>query len=111
MADCLFCQLLAEKKLDLIYEDDRVVAFPDIEPKAPIHLLLIPRKHISSVAQLEETDETILGHLFTTAKQIAADKGVTESGFRLVVNTGGHAGQTVHHIHMHLLASEPLKEL
>ncbi len=108
MSDCLFCQLIAEKKVILVHEDEQVVAFPDIDPKAVAHFLIVPRQHIASVNEMSDDQENLLGHLFHVAKEIAADQGVAESGYRLIVNTGSHAGQTVPHIHMHLLAGEPL---
>lgn len=108
MSDCLFCQLLAEKKLKLVYEDRMVVAFHDIEPKAPVHMLIMPKKHISSLNEIAVADEPLLGHLFTVAKQLAKENGVDESGYRVTINTRDNAGQTVHHLHIHLLAGEPL---
>lgn len=108
MSACLFCDLIAAHKLDLLYEDSQVVAFPDIEPKAPVHLLVVPKKHISSVAESQPEDEPLLGHLFTVAKQLANEKNIAVGGFRTVVNTGSDAGQTVHHIHMHVLGGENL---
>ncbi len=106
--DCLFCNLLTAGKLNLVYEDDKVVAFPDIDPKAATHILIIPREHIDSVNMSTEEHEAVLGHLFTVAKTIAAEKRISESGYRLVVNTGPHAGQSVFHVHMHLLGGQPL---
>ncbi len=109
--DCLFCQLIEQQKLNLIYEDEMTVAFPDIDPKAVHHYLIVPRKHIASVTQAEAGDEQLLGHLFKVASQIAREKGIDQSGFRTVVNTGPDAGQTVLHIHMHLLGGEELGDL
>jgi histidine triad (HIT) family protein len=111
MSECVFCDLLAQGKLDLQYEDEQVVAFNDRDPKAPQHLLIIPRKHISSLNEIAASDEPVLGHLFSVAQQLAKKTGVDQSGYRTLVNTGDHAGQTVHHIHMHLLGGEPLKEI
>jgi histidine triad (HIT) family protein len=111
MDSCLFCNLIEQKKLSLVYEDDQVVAFPDIEPKAPTHLLIVPKKHITSVAEANVEDEALLGHLFTVARQLAAEQGITESGFRTIVNTGPDAGQTVFHIHMHVLGGKQLGEM
>lgn len=108
MVSCLFCNLLKEKKLNLIYEDDQVVAFPDIEPASPVHILIIPRKHIASINDVVESDEPLLGHLFTVAKQLAKEHQIDQSGYRVQVNTGEHAGQTVFHLHMHLVGGEPL---
>jgi len=107
MSECLFCKVRdGEIPAKLIYEDDDVLAFHDVNPQAPVHILIIPRKHISTVNELDVDagDERIMGKLFTTAKFIAAQEGVSEDGFRLVVNSNSRAGQTVFHIHMHLLA-------
>lgn len=111
MESCLFCSLINEKKLNLVYEDDRVVAFPDIKPSAPTHILVVPKKHITSVATTTEEDEVILGRLFTAARLVAKEQGITESGFRTIVNTGPDAGQEVMHIHMHVLGGKPLGTL
>lgn len=110
MDSCLFCDLIQQKKLSLVYEDDQVVAFPDIEPKAPTHFLIVPKKHVTSIAAMEPADELLLGHLFTIAKRLATENNIIESGFRTIVNTGPDAGQTVHHIHMHLLGGKWLSE-
>ncbi len=106
--DCLFCNLLADGKFNLLYEDTLAVAFVDVEPKAPVHIIIIPRQHIASVNEVEETDEAVLGHLFSVAKTIAQQKNVNNSGYRLSVNTESDAGQTVHHLHIHLLAGGKL---
>lgn len=111
MSDCLFCQLISERKLQIVYEDDQVIAFPDREPKAETHLLIVPKAHLESVNHAELSTETTLGHLFTIAKQLAKKKGLSESGYRLVVNTGKDAGQTVFHLHMHLLGGQELGEM
>lgn len=107
MSECLFCKIRdGAIPTDLIYEDDDVLAFHDVNPQAPVHILVIPRKHISTVndVDIEDGDELIMGKLFTVAQTIAAEKGVSDDGYRLVVNTNKQAGQTVFHIHMHLLA-------
>lgn len=111
MSDCLFCQLIKQQKLNLIYEDNQVVAFPDIEPKAKTHILIVPKKHIVSVAEAQPEDESVLGHLFLVAQKLAKEQGITESGFRTVVNTGPDADQTVFHVHMHLLGGQSLGEM
>lgn len=108
MSDCLFCQLIKEQKVSLVYEDELTVAFPDISPKAPIHVLIVPKEHIDSVNSVEKSHKSTLGHLFSVARRVASDQKINESGYRLVVNTGSDAGQSVHHIHMHVLAGEPL---
>ena len=105
MIDCLLCKIReGEIPADIIYQDDDVMAFNDVNPQAPTHLLIIPKKHISTVNDVKQDDELMMGKLFSAAKKIAAEKGVSDDGYRLVVNTNPQAGQTVFHIHMHLLA-------
>ncbi len=109
MADCLFCGIAGgEIPADVVYRDESVLAFRDIDPKAPVHLLIIPRRHIASVAELGEDDGATVGHAMTVARRLAQENGVSESGFRLVVNTGPDAAQSVHHIHLHLLGGRAL---
>ena len=103
MENCLFCKIVRnEIPSSKVYEDDKVLAFNDIDPKAPTHILIIPKKHIASVAALEDEDYELVAHIVRTAKQLAADKGL-DNGFRLVANTGRDGGQTVNHLHFHLL--------
>ena len=105
MSDCLFCKIRdGEITADIIFENDDVLAFRDVNPQAPTHALIIPKKHISTLNDLAVEDESIMGKLFTAAKAIAANEGVSEDGYRTVVNCNEQAGQTVFHIHMHLLA-------
>lgn len=105
MSECLFCKIRdGEIPGETVYEDDDVLAFNDVNPHAPLHVLIIPRKHISTVNDMDDDDELMMGKLFSAAKAIAAEKGVSDDGYRLVVNTNPQAGQTVFHIHMHLLA-------
>lgn len=108
--DCLFCAI-AEQKIDsdILYEDDRVVAFSDINPQAPHHKLIIPRKHIATINDIEEEETALIGHMHMVAKQLAASLGIAEEGYRLVFNVNKGAGQEVFHIHLHLLAGRPLK--
>ncbi len=107
--DCLFCKI-AEGKLPakVIYEDDLAVAFEDIAPQAPVHTLVIPRKHIPTVLDLEEGDRELVGHLFRVASDLARRKGIDQGGFRLVLNTNSDAGQTVFHVHLHLLGGRAM---
>ncbi len=105
MTDCLFCKIRdGEIPADIIYQDDDVMAFNDVSPQAPTHLLIIPKKHLSTVNDVEQVDELVMGKLFSAAKKIAAENGINDGGYRLVVNTNEQAGQTVFHIHMHFLA-------
>jgi len=109
MTDCLFCKVRDnEIPADIVYENDDVLAFNDVNPHAPVHILIIPRKHISTINDLHDGDELVMGKLFSAAKIIAKQKGVSDDGFRLVVNCNEDAGQTVFHIHMHLLAGRTL---
>jgi len=107
--NCLFCKIAAgEIPSTQVYSDERIVAFRDITPVAPQHILLIPRKHIQSVATLAAQDNELMGHLLLTAKQVAIDVGIAESGYRCVLNTGEDGGQTVPHLHLHLLAGRQM---
>lgn len=101
---CIFCEI-AEKKIParIIYEDDFALAFEDINPQAPVHALVIPKKHISINLEIKEEDNALVGHLFQIANRIAKDRGIAERGFRLVMNCNPESGQTVFHIHLHIL--------
>ena len=104
MSDCLFCKIVARTiPAALVYEDDLVVAFDDINPQAPIHSLVIPRKHFTSIAELQDADVMLLGRLLLAANAVAKKKGIADSGYRFVVNTGAHGGQSVFHLHLHVL--------
>jgi histidine triad (HIT) family protein len=106
--DCLFCNIAAGSiPVQKVFEDDTSVAFVDIHPQAPVHLLIIPRKHIASLAHLSPEDERLLGHMHGLAKQIAEQQGL-QHGFRTVMNTGPDGGQTVGHLHLHLLGGRPM---
>ncbi|CAN5683813.1 histidine triad nucleotide-binding protein [soil metagenome] len=106
--DCLFCKIAAtEIPADIVHQDDLVVAFRDVSPKAPTHVLLIPRRHVASAAELGGTDSEMLGRLFEVAARVARDAGV-ERGYRLVTNVGSGAGQSVFHLHFHLLGGRSL---
>lgn len=108
--DCLFCKIanqeIPSKKA---YEDDSVYAFHDINPAAPTHILLIPRKHIATLDDLEPEDEPLMGSLFTIASKLAVESGNAAKGYRTVFNCGAGGGQTVFHVHLHLLAGRPFK--
>jgi histidine triad (HIT) family protein len=104
MTECIFCKIAAKKiPAKIIHEDDLAVAFEDINPQAPVHTLIIPKKHISTALDIVEGDHALIGHLFHVASQITKDKGIAKKGFRLVMNTNAEAGQSVFHIHLHLL--------
>ena len=104
MSETLFSKIIdREIPADIVYEDEQCLAFRDINPQAPVHILVVPKKPIDRVANATESDETIIGHLLTVASKIAKDKGF-EDAFRLVINNGEGAGQTVFHLHVHILA-------
>ncbi len=104
MEDCLFCKIVeGEIPADIVYENDTVLAFRDINPQAPTHILIIPRLHIATINDLEPEHEMLVGRLFSAAKEIAAAEGLTDKGYRVIMNCGEGAGQSVFHIHLHLL--------
>lgn len=107
--DCLFCKIInKEIPAEIIYEDDLVLAFNDISPQAPTHALIIPKKHIATLNDIEEGDEGLIGHMVATAAVIAKEQGFDETGYRTVFNCNPHGGQTVYHIHLHLLGGKPM---
>ena len=110
MTDCIFCKIITgDIPSTIVFRDEQVTAFRDLNPAAPTHILIVPNKHIDSVNTLTNGDEQLIGHLFTTAKQIAAQEGIAEDGYRLIINTNANAGQTVFHIHLHLLGGAPMQ--
>lgn len=110
--DCIFCAIVAgEIPSEHVYEDAEVVAFKDINPKAPVHVLIVPRRHIRSVNELTRGDAGLLGHLCLVARTIAEQLGVAESGYRLVSNNGPDGGQEVDHLHVHLLGGRQMRAL
>jgi histidine triad (HIT) family protein len=110
MSECIFCKIIAgEIPSTQVYRDEQVIAFRDINPVSPTHVLIIPNKHIASVNELKSDDEQLMGHLFTVAKEIAVQEGVAESGYRLIINTGPDGGQEVFHIHLHLLGGQRMR--
>jgi histidine triad (HIT) family protein len=105
VSDCLFCRIAARQSpADIVYEDDAVVAFKDIYPKAPVHLLIVPRRHIASLVEAGDDDVAALGRCVLTARRLAEATGYAEKGFRLGVNTGPEGGQVVYHVHFHFTA-------
>jgi histidine triad (HIT) family protein len=110
--DCLFCKIIeGEIPSEKVYEDGSVTAFHDINPAAPTHLLIVPKKHIAWVNDLVDDDEVTVGHLFTVAKQLANQTGIAESGYRLIINNGPDGGQVVYHLHLHLLGGKKMGRL
>jgi histidine triad (HIT) family protein len=104
MGECLFCGIVeGEIKGAVVYRDESVVAFKDINPKAPVHILIVPVKHIATLLELAEEDEKLVGAIYSVANRLAKEQGISKDGFRVVANCGAAAGQTVFHIHFHLL--------
>jgi histidine triad (HIT) family protein len=102
--DCIFCRIIAgTAPAEIVYRDEQVIAFLNLHPIAPVHVLVVPIKHIESVNLAEVEDEPLIGHLFTVARLLAAKNAIDQSGYRLIVNTGPHAGQSVYHLHLHLI--------
>ena len=107
--DCLFCKIIkGEIPAKIIYEDEKVLVFEDIKPQAPVHTLVIPKKHISTLLEITGEDNELIGYLFQVANRIARDKGIADRGFRLVINCNREAGQTVFHVHLHLLGGRTM---
>ena len=109
MNECLFCKMVSGViPCDKVYENEYLLAFRDINPKAPTHILIIPKKHITTLNEINENDQDLLGELLLTAKKIAKDEGIDTSGYRTVINCNSDGGQTVFHIHMHLLGGRQM---
>ena len=109
MQDCIFCKIIrGEIPSKKVFEDESVLAFYDIDAKAPVHVLIIPKKHIGSMLELGREDDALIAHIFAVAGQLARELGISESGCRLVANTGKDGGQTVPHLHFHLLGGRSL---
>ncbi|GAB0152523.1 histidine triad nucleotide-binding protein [Marinobacterium sp. BA1] len=107
--DCLFCKILeGEIPAERVYEDDQVIAFRDINPQAPFHCLIIPRKHIATLNDIADEDREVVGHMIQVASKIAQQQGFDQDGYRTVFNCNTHGGQTVYHIHLHLLGGKPM---
>lgn len=109
MEDCIFCKIIkGEISSTKVYEDEEILAFRDINPAAPVHVLVIPKKHISSLAEISKEDEAIIGRIYTIINEIAKKEGIFEKGFRVIVNCGEDGGQEVPHLHFHLLGRKKL---
>ena len=107
--NCIFCQVVAGKiSADIIYNDERALAFRDINPQAPVHALVIPREHMDSLDDAAGRDEATLGHLLRVAARVANAEGLSQKGYRTVINTGAGAGQSVFHLHLHIIGGRPL---
>lgn len=109
MADCIFCRIInREIPAKIVYEDEKILAFDDIRPQAPVHTLIIPKSHLASLKEADESQTELLGYMLLKAREIAALKGIESSGFRVVLNTGPDSGQEVFHLHFHLLGGRKL---
>jgi histidine triad (HIT) family protein len=107
---CVFCKIVSnEAKATIVYRDEQVTAFRDVRPVAPTHLLIVPNKHIESVGALDVEDEQLIGHLFTVARKLAEEEGISRGGYRLITNTGTDGGQTVFHLHLHLIGGQRMR--
>ena len=110
MTDCLFCKIVQKEiPSEILFQDDSITVFKDINPASPVHLLVIPNRHIPSVREMDEIDEIILGKLFSGAKAAADKLGIAETGYRLIINNGPDAHQEIFHIHMHVLGGGKMK--
>ena len=108
--NCIFCKITnGELPSNIVYRDELVTAFRDLHPIAPTHILIVPNRHIESVNQVEAEDEAVIGHIFSVARILAEQEGIHESGFRIINNTGAHGGQTVFHIHFHLIGGKRMQ--
>jgi histidine triad (HIT) family protein len=108
--NCLFCQIIERKiSATIVHEDEHAIAFEDVNPQAPVHTLIVPKKHIADIHSLVVSDRELIGHLFFIAKTIASKKGLDKGGYRMVINNGSDAGQSVFHIHLHLLSGRKFK--
>jgi histidine triad (HIT) family protein len=109
MADNIFAKIIRKEiPAKIVHEDDRVLAFRDIDPKAPVHILILPKKDIARISEAGAADEPVLGHLLTVAAELARKEGIDGTGYRLVINKGAHAGESVPHLHVHLLGGRPM---
>lgn len=109
MEDCIFCKIIKKEiPSAIVYEDEEILAFRDIHPVAPVHILVIPKKHISSIMQIEQEDEDVIGKIYTVIQKIAKQERIAEDGFRVIVNCGENGGQEVPHLHFHLIGGKKL---
>jgi histidine triad (HIT) family protein len=107
---CIFCKIVSkEAQANIVYQDEQVTAFRDIHPVAPTHILIVPNRHIDSVGGMEPEDEPLVGHIFSVARRLAEQEKISTGGYRLITNTGAHGGQSVLHLHVHLIGGQRMK--
>lgn len=112
MSDCIFCKIVAgAARADIVYQDEQVTAFHDLHPVAPVHILIVPNRHLDSVNALEDGDAPLVGYLLVVARHVAAQMGLSADGYRLIINTGRDGGQTIFHLHMHLIGGRRMRFL
>jgi histidine triad (HIT) family protein len=110
VADCVFCKIISGSlPSKRVYQDDLITAFEDIHPVAPTHILIVPNQHLDSLNEASEKDVSMLGRMFVVARELAKQMGIQDSGYRIAVNTGPHAGQVVYHLHMHLVGGQRMR--
>lgn len=110
MIKCTFCKIISgELPGQIVYQDRETTAFRDVHPVAPTHILVVPNKHIESINKISPGDEKLVGHLFSVARELASKEGIANSGYRLIINTGRDANQTIFHLHLHLIGGQPLR--
>lgn len=107
---CIFCKIVSgDARATILYRDEQVTAFRDSHPVAPTHILIVPNRHLESVGTLETEDEQLTGHLFTVARKLAEEEGIAKGGYRLIINTGSNGGQTIFHLHLHLIGGQRMR--
>jgi len=109
LSDCVFCKIANKEMGSLVYEDESVAAFDDLNPQAPVHVLIVPKKHIARISEVnDDEDARLMGHMLVVANKIASERGISEGGYRVVVNCNKDAGQSVWHVHFHLLGGRKM---
>ena len=112
MSDCIFCKIArGEIESEIVYSDDKVCAFKDVNPRAPVHILIIPKRHVAGIESVNSDEQKLLGHMILAARDIARKNSIDSSGYRILTNSGKDAGQVVQHLHFHLLGGEALKPI
>lgn len=110
MADCIFCKIInKEAEAEILFEDETLMAFKDIRPKAPVHVLVVPKQHATSLNDYSEADAPLLGKMMLAAARVAKEQGIGEKGYKVITNTGDDGGQIIHHFHLHVVGGEPVK--